>query len=66
MSRRRTPRAVRPRLPVHTFAGLGVCCNLPKRNPVHDLTLLPARTAEEQAYDAARLGEHEDTDEQAF
>lgn len=62
MSARRTRPAkkARPRLPVHTYAGVGVCCNLPRGNAVHDLTLLPAQTAEQRAAEARRVGEHED------
>jgi hypothetical protein len=53
-------KAAKPKLPIHPYAGLGRCCNLPKANQVHDLSLLPAQTAEQRAADAARLGERED------
>lgn len=60
MSRQRKQRPVRPKLPGHLFAGVGVCCNLPHGNAVHDPANLPAQTAEQRAHDAARLGEHEE------
>jgi len=57
---RRTRAPAKPKLPVHVFAGVGVCCNLAETNLVHDLTQLPAQTAEQRAAEARRYAEHED------
>lgn len=57
-ARKRT--AARKKLAAHNFAGVGVCCNLPRKNEVHDPANLPQRTDAERAYEAARLGEHEE------
>lgn len=60
-SRRRAARApARPKLPYHHFTGVGVCCNLPRRNAVHDPANFPTQTAEQREAEARRIGEHEE------
>lgn len=51
-------RPPRPKLPVHHFAGVGVCCNLAETNLVHDLAQLPATPPEAREVEARRIGEH--------
>jgi hypothetical protein len=60
MSPRRKKRPVKPRLPVHAYAGQGICCHLPEANLVHDLTRLPATPPEAREAEARRIGESEE------